>query len=428
VRSAGSTKGSLNQIEWMVKNHRNHPSVFLWSMANEEGGTQRNIIGKKYMKKMVYLTHQLDPGRMVTAGVNAWGSKVDFGFSEELDVMGFNYSLDFIDDYHKDHPSQPLIGTETSNASVTRGVYLREVNSDNNVLTDGVGGYYNSDGILVKLKKMPRHIEANNPEKYKYVFKTQKFYADRKFLAGHFIWTGFDYNGETWGGTFPSSSSQFGAVDLAGFPKDVFYYYQSWWTNKPVLHIAQHWNWEGNNNKNVDVLIFSNAEEITLYLNNKKLGVKKMPKYGYLLWKVKYKPGTLKAVGIKNGKRVSEDIISTAGKPSQINLIANKNILSINDNGVAVINVEITDKKGTVVPLADNLIRFEIKGNAKILGVGNGDPATAESDRKNFRKAFNGKAMVIIQIADSEDQIELIAHSKGLESSSISIRNAITKK
>jgi len=425
VRSSGSTKESLNQVKWMIKNHRNHPSVFIWSMANEEGGTQRNIIGKKYMKKMVTLAHQLDSSRMVTAGVNAWGSNVDFGFSEEIDVMGFNYSLDFIDDYHKNHPDQPLIGTETSNASVTRGVYLREVSNDDDVLTDGVGGYYNSDGILVKLKKMPRHIAANDPKKYKHVFKTQKFYADRKFLAGHFIWTGFDYNGETWGGTFPSNSSQFGAIDLAGFPKDAFYYYQSWWTDKHVLHMAQHWNWEGNTNKNVDVLIFSNADEVVLYRNHKKLGRKKIPKYGYLLWKVKYKPGELKGIGIKNGKKVSEDVLLTSENPSQINLTPNKTVLNSKDNGIAVINVSITDKKGILAPLANNLVHFEIKGNAKIIGVGNGDPATAESDTKNFRKAFNGKAMVIIQIADSEDKIELIALSKGLKSSSVTIKNVI---
>lgn len=420
VRSSGSTKESLGQIEWMVNNHRNHPSIIIWSMANEEGGTQRNSIGKRYMKKMVDLTHRLDPSRQVTAGVNAWGSKVDFGFSQEIDVMGFNYSLDFIDEYHKNHPNQPLIGTETTNASVTRDVYIREGKGDE-TLKDGVGGYYSPEGALLQLQKIPGHVAANAINKYNHVFKTMKFYKEREFLAGSFFWTGFDYNGETWGGKFPTNSSQFGAIDIAGFPKDVYYYYQSWWTKKNVLHIAQHWNWEGNEGKNVDVLVFSNADKVVLFLNGKELETKEVPKYGFLQWSVKYTPGNLKVVGYTKGEKVSEEIIKTAGKPSKLKLISDKMILKATGKDVVIVKVEVVDKKGNLVPLANNLIQFEIEGDAKILGVGNGNPATAEIDTATQRMAFNGKAMVIIQAGKTIGKIKLIAKSEGMNDVPLSL-------
>ncbi|MCL3781092.1 DUF4982 domain-containing protein [Prolixibacteraceae bacterium JC049] len=421
TRTCGSTTEALGQVKWMVKNHRNHPSIFVWSMANEEGGTQRDIIGKRYMKKMVAEAHKYDASRLVTAGVNAWGSKVDFGFSQEIDVMGFNYSLNFIDEYHKNHPNQPLIGTEVSNATVTRGFY--EFAADNNAVavTDGVGGYYMPKANDAKKAQTKEHLASNMERRNSGAYKTMKFYSEREWLAGSFLWTGFDYNGEIYPSRKPNNSSQFGAMDLCGLPKPLYYFYQSWWTNEPVLNIAQHWNWPGMNGKEAEVLIHSNCDEVKLTLNGKNLGKKAMPKYGYLNWKVKYAPGKLVAIGYKNGKKVIREQIVTAGKPAQLKLSTEKVHLKADGKDVTVVRVKVLDKTGNFVPLADNQLQFEVKGDGKILGTGNGNPTSAEIDSKPNRKAFNGRAVLLIQAGKKAGKITLIAKSNKMNNTELEL-------
>ncbi|SIQ98327.1 beta-galactosidase GalA [Maribacter ulvicola] len=413
TRATGSTKESLEQLESMILRDRNHPSIFMWSMANEEGGTQRNSIGKRYMRTMVAHTHKLDPSRRVTAGVNAWGSKADYGFAEEIDVMGFNYSLEFIDQYHKDHPNQPIIGTEVGNATVTRGVYA--LNSEGIKVEDGIGGYYTPEGDFEENKKFDQHIAANNVKTNSSAYNAVKFYASREYLAGSFLWTGFDYHGETWPSSYPNNSSQFGAMDIAGFPKDIYYYYQSWWTDKEVMHIANHWNWEGREGVEVPILIHSNADKVTLFLNGKKLETKEMKPYDYLLFKVKFKKGTLKAVGYKNGKKVSEDKIRTSSAPHAIRLMPNKTTLKANGKDMVFVRAEIVDKKGIPVSLADNEISFEVEGDAKILGAHNGNPSSYELGNSSSRKAFNGKCLVVLKAGNSKGNIKIKAIATNMQ-------------
>ncbi len=413
TRATGSTQESLDQLENMILRDRNHPSIILWSMANEEGGTQRSIIGKRYMRKMVAHAHKLDPSRLVTAGVNAWGSNADFGFAEEIDVMGFNYSLEFIDQYHKDHPDQPIIGTEVSNATVTRGVYT--LGGDGIEVKDGIGGYYTPEGAYKRNKKIEQHIAANNVETNSGAYKSVQFYAERPYLAGSFLWTGFDYNGETWPSSHPNNSSQFGAMDLAGFPKDIYYYYQSWWTNKNVIHIANHWNWEGLKGQEIPILIHSNADKVTLYLNGKKLETKPMKAYGYLQFEVPFKKGRLKAVGYKNGKKVSEDEIKTSGAPHAIRLTPDKTNMIADGKDLVFVRAEIVDNKGTPVPLADNPIQFTVDGGAQIVGTHNGNPTSYELDNAPSRKAFNGKALVIVKAGIQKGRVTVTATANNLE-------------
>jgi beta-galactosidase len=421
TRAAGSYAEALDQVKWMVTHHRNHPSVILWSMANEEGGTQRDIIGKRYMKKMVAEAHKYDSTRLVTAGVNAWGNKVDFGFSQVIDVMGFNYSSGFIDAYHKNHPNQPLIGTEVSNATVTRDYYEFSDANKSVAVSDGAGAYYvPEEGEAAK--KVQGHIASNLAVNNKSAYDALRFYAEREYLAGSFFWTGFDYNGEIWPSKAPNNSSQFGAMDLCGFPKAMYYYYQSWWTNKPVLHLAQHWNWKGMEGQLTDVLIHSNCDEIELLLNDKSLGKKKMQTYGYLSWKVTYQPGTLKAIGYNNGIKVQQDQLVTTEKPFQIQLIPNKTILKSDGKDVIVIRIELLDEKGNLTALADNQMNFEIIGDARILGTGNGNPSSAEIDSKPKRKALNGRAQVILQAGSRPGKLMLKVSSEGIHDAELVLR------
>ena len=418
TRASGSYAEALDQVKWMVTNHRNHPSIILWSMANEEGGTQRDIIGLRYMQKMVAEAHKYDSTRLVTAGVNAWGGKVDFGFSQAIDVMGFNYSTEFIDEYHKNHPTQPIIGSEVTNATVTRGFYEFSDNNKAVVVADGVGGYYMPEGEVQK-QELKGHIASNIMATNMGAYNVLKFYAEREYLAGSFFWTGFDYNGETWPSKAPNNSSQFGAMDLCGFPKAMYYYYQAWWTNKPVLHMAQHWNWQGMEGKDVEVLIHSNCDEVKLVLNGKTIGKRSVPKFGYLNWKVKYAKGKLKAIGYKNGVKVMENKLETSSEAFQIKMLADKLKLKADGKDISVVRVEIIDKKGRSVALANNHIEFKVEGDACILGTGNGDPSSDEIDSKPQRNAFNGKAVVIIQAGNTKGTITLKAISNGLESGEI---------
>ncbi len=419
TRATGSTQESMDQLTSMILRDRNHPSIIIWSMANEEGGTQRNVIGKRYMRKMVARSHQLDPSRLVTAGVNAWGSKADYGFAEEIDVMGFNYSFEFIDQYHEDHPNQPIIGTEVTNATVTRGVYT--LGGEGIEVKDGIGGYYTPEGVYKENRKFEQHIAANNVKTNEQAYKSVKFYGERPYLAGSFLWTGFDYNGETWPSTYPNNSSQFGAMDLAGFPKDIYYYYQSWWTDKDVMHIANHWNWEGNEGQKIPVLIHGNADRVTLFLNGKKLETKTMEPYGYLLFQVEFKKGTLKAIGYKNGKKVSEDEIKTSGAPHTIRLTLDRASIKADGKDIGFIHAEIVDKQGIPVPLADNRIRFEIEGNATIVGTHNGNPSAYELDNAPNRKAFNGKALAIVKAGDKGGTVIVKATADKLKPQNITM-------
>ena len=423
TRSSGSTSEALGQLRWMITNHRNHPSVIIWSMANEEGGTQRNIIGKRYMKQMVDLSHYLDPSRKVTAGVNAWGNNVDFGFSQEIDVMGFNYSLKFIEPYHKTHPNQPIIGTEVGNTFSCREYYPSLKKPEDIDTENGVGGYYDPNHILKRKVKPRGAYYHDTAEANKNAYESLQFYKKYPYLAGSFIWTGFDYKGESLR-AYPNIGSQFGAMDAAGFPKSIYYYYQSWWTKKNVLHIAQHWNWKGCGSKKIKVLVHSNAGEVALFLNNKMISKKKMQRYEYLVWEVPYEPGTLKAIGYKNKKEVSRYQISTVGQPHTILLEPNKKNIYSNGKDMIVVKIHILDKMGRKIPLGNTSITLVTSKGFEIVGVGNGDPTNTQSERSNHIKLYNGKALVILRSKNKTmKKVLLKAACAKLKTAILSIEN-----
>src|SRR5579859_3844040 len=277
TRLMSSNPEGMAQLELMVKRYRNSPAIILWSMGNEEWTMMPQQQGPRVLADMMARTHELDPTRMCTAAVNE-----DFHthFPELLDVMGFNYNLKEHDGYHKAHPKQPSVGSETASTVCTRGIYITD-----------------------KLRNWVSAYDAVHPPWAELAEEWWKFYAAREWLSGGFAWTGFDYRGEPTPYGWPSINSQFGIVDTCGFPKDLFYYYKASWGKEPVLHLFPHWNWGERIGEPVTVWVFSNLDEVELFHNGQSQGRQKMPALGHLEWNVKYEPGSIEARGYKGGQQ-----------------------------------------------------------------------------------------------------------------------------
>ena len=399
----------LNELKNQILRDRNHPSVFIWSLGNEEGylqGGKTNAdeaheVAIETVNAMQGLAHQLDPTRLCTVAMNGgWGN----GISTVIDVQGFNYHTKNIDDFHAKFPTQPTIGTEVASTRVTRGIYI----------DDKARGYvaaYATNGIERPWQWWP-------------------YFASHPFTSGGFVWTGFDYRGEPTPYKWPCISSHFGIMDTCGFAKDIYYYYQSWWQDKPVLHIMPHWNWPDRIGKNVPVRIFSNCKQVELFLNGKSLGRQTMQTNWFLDWNVIYQPGILSAKGYdENGKMILEAKVETTGAPTAIQLSPGQNTVSADGEDCSIVGVSIVDSKGRVVPTADNLIHFELGGPGKIIGVGNGDPSCHEPDQceDNWqRSAFNGYAQVIVQTTKRSGTIKLTATSDKLKKTAARISSKRT--
>lgn len=351
-RLMGSSPEQLDKLKAMIMRDRNHPSVFVWSLGNEEWVIEGNVKGTRIIPTMQEFAKRLDPSRRTTAAVSGgWGQ----GTSTVIDVMGFNYIFNGdIDKQHKDFPNQPAMGTEESTSEGTRGIYV-------------------DDRAMAHLEAMDRSNSNFGIE------RGLRFYSERPFLSGLFFWTGFDYRGEPNPIGWPQVTSGYGIMDLCGFPKDAFYYLKSWWTDKPVLHLLPYWNWK--EGQDIDVWAYSNCDEVELFLNNKSLGRKAMPKYSHLSWSVKYEPGTLAAVGYEAGKEVATDTVETTESPAAVQLNPDRITINADGEDVSVVTVKVVDSLGRLVPTANSGIIFGLQGPGKIIGVGNGDPSSHEPDK-----------------------------------------------
>jgi beta-galactosidase len=388
TRQMSSSPEGLAQLEVMVKRHRNSPSIILWSIGNEEENLQGTMAeqGARIGASMVRRCHELDPTRMVSAAVNADNEK---GVSDALDVIGFNYHLEFPDGFHNRHPNKAVYGSETSSAIGTRGMYT----------TDALRNLVNSyDGVV------PWGETAE---------EWWKFYGNRDWMAGGFAWTGFDYRGEPTPYGWPSINSQFGIVDMCGFPKDVCYYYKAWWRTEPSLHVFPHWNFEGREGDEIPVWVYTNLEEVELLVNGKSLGSQKVPHLGHVEWKAKYEPGAIEARASKGGQVVLTEKRETTGPAVAVRLTVDRNEINADGEDVSVLKVEGLDKEGRVVPTADNLIGFKVSGAGALIGVGNGDPNCQESDKEPKRSLFNGLAQVIVQSTKRPGDIHVEAAKEG---------------
>ena len=388
TRQMSSNPEGLAQLEAMVKRFRNSPSIILWSVGNEENQLQNDLaeLGAKMATTMVRRCHELDPTRPVSAAVNGDNSK---GVSEAFDIIGFNYNLRFPDDYHKKHPKMALYGSETSSAIGTRGDY----SSDR--LRNTVNSY---DGVV------PWGETAE---------EWWKFYGSREWEAGGFAWTGFDYRGEPTPYGWPSINSQFGIVDMCGYPKDNFYYCKAWWGKEPVLHLFPHWNWEGREGELIKIWAYSNLDEVELFVNGVSVGSQKVPSLGHVEWNAKYVAGSIEARGSKDGKVVLTEKRETTGEPATIKVTADRTAIDADGEDVSVLKVEVLDKQGRFVPTADNFIGFKVTGSGKFIGVGNGDPNCQESDKEPRRSLFNGLAQIIVQSTKQPGEIHVEVFKEG---------------
>jgi beta-galactosidase len=391
-RLLNSSPEYMSQFERLIKRDRNHPSIFLWSIGNEEGWIQTTNTGRRIAQTLLAKQKELDPTRTSTYAADV--ANVFHGVNEVIPVRGFNYRQFGVADYHKDHPTQPIIGTEMGSTVTTRGIYAK----------DSVMGYVPDQDITAPWW-------ASTAETW------WKLAAENNFWLGGFVWTGFDYRGEPTPFKWPNINSHFGLMDMCGFPKNIYYYYQSWWSDKDVLHISPHWNWAGKEGQPIDVWVNSNADDVELFLNGKSLGKKTMPPNSHLQWNVNYEPGTLEAIGYRHGKKITAKV-ETTGKPTEIVITPYKTTILADGKDATVINVSVKDNKGRDVPDANNLIKFILKGDAKIIGVGNGDPSSHEPDKvfdNNWqRKLFNGKCQFIVQSGNKEDFVHIEASSEGL--------------
>lgn len=427
-----------------VVRDRNHPSVFMWSIGNEvleqsgaraddmtlaEANLALNFAHNAAMnddpeeklsvsswltRHLAGIVRNLDD-RPITAGCNMSHPANHLFKSGALDIIGFNYHNRAVLTVPKFFPGKPFIITESNSSLMTRGYYRMP-----------------SDSMFVWPKRwdIPFHDDSYACSSYENCHvpwgntheQTLKVIRDNDFVSGQYIWTGFDYIGEPTPYGWPARSSYFGIVDLAGFPKDVYYLYKSEWTDEPVLHLFPHWNWE--EGQEIDLwCYYNNADEVELFVNGVSHGVRtKTLDCLHTVWRVTYEPGTVEVVARKDGKEVGRSARHTAGEPAEIRLAMKKYGEGAADDALAFIEVEIVDTKGNLCPNAENLVNFELVGdNAFIAGVDNGSPVSLERFKDNKRKAFYGKCLVVLQ-ADKPGKTVLKATSPGLESAEMTFR------
>ena len=430
----------------MVLRDRNHPSIILWSIGNEvleqwnktksttvaledvnillNNSRDKTLLSStdtlnasaKLTQFLASIVRRYDPTRLISAGCNEVSPNNNLFKSGALDVIGFNYHQKKVADVPQNFPGKPFIMTETVSALHTRGYYRMPSDSlyrwptHKRPFTEPsfmCSSYDNSCAYWGSTHEQTWDIVKHTP-----------------YCSGQFIWTGFDYIGEPTPFNFPARSSYFGIVDLAGFPKDVYYLYQSEWTNKPVLHVFPHWNWiEG---QAIDLWCYYNqADEVELFINGKSQGVrKKSNEHEYhVAWHVTYEPGEVRVVARKNGKQVNEKTIRTAGAPHHIRLTPNRNVLKANGRSLSFVTVEVVDKEGNLCPWADQNIQFSLTGEGKIVGVDNGSPFSLERFQANSRHAFFGKCMVVVQAGKAPSVIKLTAKGVDLQPQTIEIKS-----
>ena len=429
----------------LILRDRNHPSILMWSIGNEvleqwssaEADTltleQANLIlnaghdastlakegelsvNSLLTRHLAEIVRRYDTTRPITAGCNEPAPGNHLFKSGAIDIIGFNYHHQWVKDVPKNFPGKPFIFSETVSALQTRGFYMMP-----------------SDTIYVAPKEwwMPYSDPSFKCSAYDNMHaswsstheETWDVVKHNDFVGGQFIWTGFDYIGEPTPYAFPARSSYFGIIDLAGFPKDTYYMYQSEWTDRPVLHLFPHWNWiEG---QTIDMWCYYNqADEVELYINGRSQGVRrKADSHQYhVMWRVTFEPGEVKVVARKDGQEVRSQVIKTAGAPHHIRLTTDRTTIDANGKSLAFVTVEVVDKDGNLCPNAEHEIFFDVQGKATIAGVDNGCQTSMERFKANHRKAFYGKCLVVLQSAKTAGDAVLTAKSADLKSATLKL-------
>lgn len=379
-RLSGISEYEIDGLRRMIRRDRNHPSVILWSAGNEEWGIEWTEKGEAIARTMRDYCHIFDPSREMTFATSG-GPTVEV----PVDVAGYNYIMQNpVEEHRAKYPERKCYGSEETTGCGTRGIYY----------DDPEGRWM----AALNRSKNGKDSIMNCIE------RGWRFYAERPWAAGCFFWTGFDYRGEPNPLSFPATGSEFGILDYCGFPKDEAYYLKAWWTDETVLHLLPHWNLAGHEGEKVSVWAYSNCDEVELFVNGKSVGRKTMPRNGHLEWDAVYKPGKLMAVGYRNGKKVKTETVETTGNAVSAAVTVDRAAIKADGKDVAVVTVALKDAKGRVVPTACDDLSLHIDGEARILGVGNGDPAYRDTERPADReardysvKAFNGYAQILVQ-------------------------------
>lgn len=402
----------------MVKRDRNHPSIIIWSIGNEIR-EQFDSTGIEIAKELVSIVKMLDTTRLVTSALTENNPSKNYIYqSKALDILGFNYKQEAYPLFPDSFPGELFIAAENMSALATRGHY--------DMPSDSTRHWPEGHKIPIKNPNPDFTVSAyDNVSAYwgSTHEETWKMIKNHEFIPGLFIWSGFDFIGEPVPYSWPARSSYYGIIDLAGFPKDAYYMYQSEWTEEPVLHLFPHWNWKPG--ETIDVwAYYNNADEVELFLNDSSLGVKSKEKdVFHVWWRVKFKPGVIKAVSRKNGQTVLEKEIHTASEPTRIELTADRNSIKADGYDLLFITVKITDNNGILVPDAGNFVNFTVSGEGVIAGVDNGYQASHEPFKANYRKAFNGMCLLIVQATETPGQISIEATSGRLEKASMQVNS-----
>lgn len=430
----------------LILRDRNHPSVFIWSIGNEvleqwsdakadtltleqanlilNFGHDQSMLAKEgemsvnslLTKKLADMVKALDSTRPVTAGCNEPNPNNHLFRSGVLDLIGFNYHDDWFAGVPEKFPGKPFIVAESVSALMTRGYY--RMPSDETVICPERWDKPYFDDSFSCSSYDNCHVPWGNSHE-----GTMRHVKNNDFISGQYVWTGFDYLGEPTPYGWPARSSYFGIVDLAGFPKDVYYLYQSeWHPEKKVLHLFPHWNWTPG--QDIDMwAYYNNADEVELFVNGESQGVRTKGKDDFhVVWRVKYEPGVVKVVSRKDGKAVLEKEIHTAGEPAQIRLTADRNEIKSDGRDLSFVTVEVLDKDGNLCPNADNQIMFDVQGAGFIAGVDNGSPVSMEKFKADHRRAFYGKCLVVVQSDGKSGGIKLTATSEGLKTAVTAIK------
>jgi beta-galactosidase len=403
-------------LEDMVLRDRNHPSIFIWSIGNEVMEQWNdNPAGGTITKELTAIIRNLDRTRPITSATNGVSRDNKVIMEGDLDLVGTNYHHAKLPEFAKMFPGRAIIGAETNSSLHTRGSYAMP--------SDEIRRWPRKEEDILKLGPTYECSAYDNStapwgsaheEQWKLVKK-------HDFFSGMYIWTGWDYIGEPTPFPWPAVSSYFGIIDLAGFPKDPFYFYQSEWTNTPVLHVFPHWNWKAGETIDV-VAYYNNADEVELFLNGRSQGTKR--KQGddmHVFWRLKFEPGVLKAVSRRGGRVVLTREVRTAAQASQMVLIPDRRTIKADGVDLSFVTVKIVDRNGTLVPLADNVVKFEVSGDGSIAGVDNGNQISHESFKGSQRKAFHGMALLIVKSKQKAGRIYLKVTAENLAPASVVI-------
>jgi beta-galactosidase len=389
---ASTSYSDLTELNQMILRDRNHPSIIMWSMCNEEFSVQGTQHGADIFYAMKTRVQQFDTTRPITCAMNGgWGTGISF----VEDLQGCNYNPGGYDSFHASFPSQPMFGSEISTPNEDRGIYAN----------DSVGGYLSSYNAGAEGAWQP--------------------IATRPFVAGGHVWTGFDYKGEPSPYGWPCINSHFGIMDMIGLPKDSYYYYLAWWGTKPSVYIFPHWNWP-TPGQAISVWCFANTDTVELFLNGVSQGVQAVPAFGHVAWSVPYAAGTLVVKGYIGGSLAASNQVSTTGAPASLRLTTDRSTLTADGEDLTVVYAAVLDSKGLVVPLASNFVSFAASGAGYVAGVGNGDPSSHEPDRASQRHAFNGWCMALVAATNSPGVLTLTATSPGLSSAVLSFQSNAT--